>query len=123
MDDHNKELLQCYEVSENHYQSCCGNCFTGNPSAMVQPSSNEFLAAIGGIQIGNVSTLPTGSQATVTNSGSPYYPILNFGIPQGNPEIKGDTGATGNPGSIGPAGEMGPKGDTGPSGERGQRMD
>ena len=41
------------------------------------------------ISIGQTSTLPAGSSATVTNSGTNTDPIFNFGIPQGT------TGATG----------------------------
>ena len=41
------------------------------------------------ITIGTTTTLPAGSSATVTNSGTSTDPIFNFGIP------KGDTGATG----------------------------
>ena len=47
------------------------------------------------ITIGTTSTLPAGSSATVTNSGTPTDPIFNFGIP------KGDTGATGADGADG----------------------
>ena len=44
------------------------------------------------LTIGTTSTLTPGSDATVTNSGTPTDPILNFGIPKG---AKGDTGSTG----------------------------
>lgn len=47
------------------------------------------------ITIGTTSTLPAGSSATVSNSGTPTDPIFNFGIP------KGDTGATGATGADG----------------------
>jgi hypothetical protein len=42
------------------------------------------------ISIGTISTLPAGSAATVTATGTPQNAILNFGIPQG---------ATGPPGT------------------------
>lgn len=42
------------------------------------------------IQIGTVTTLPAGSQATVQNVGTEEDAIFNFGIPQGE---KGDTGS------------------------------
>ena len=45
------------------------------------------------ITIGNTSTLPAGSSATVTNSGTSTDPVFNFGIPKGD---TGATGATGN---------------------------
>lgn len=35
------------------------------------------------VNIGTVTTLPAGAQATVTNSGSASAAVLNFGIPQG----------------------------------------
>lgn len=41
------------------------------------------------VSVGTTSTLPAGSSATVTNSGTGTDPILNFGIPKGD---KGDTG-------------------------------
>ena len=44
-------------------------------------------------RIGNVDTLPAGSQATATITGTPEHPQLNLGIPQGE---KGEPG-----GSIG----------------------
>ena len=56
------------------------------------------------VEVGTTTTLPAGSNATVTNSGTETDVVLNFGIPQG---IKGDTGAQG------PQGAQGPKGDTG----------
>ena len=43
------------------------------------------------VSIGTVSTLPAGSDATVTDSGTSSASILNFGIPQG---------ATGSPGEV-----------------------
>ena len=53
-------------------------------------------------------TLPAGSEAAVTRTGSNANPIFRFGIPQGLPGPKGDPGAKGDPGERGPAG---PKGD------------
>jgi hypothetical protein len=35
------------------------------------------------VSVGTVTTLAAGSQATVTNSGTPQSAVLNFGIPQG----------------------------------------
>ena len=46
---------------------------------------------------GTVTTLPAGSDATVSITGTAEDPILNLGIPQG---IQGQTGATGAPGGI-----------------------
>lgn len=44
------------------------------------------------ISVGSTSTLPAGSSATVTNSGTSSAAVFDFGIPKGD---KGDTGATG----------------------------
>lgn len=53
------------------------------------------------ITAGTTSTLPAGSSATVTNSGTSSAAVFNFGIPKGD---KGDTGETGATGATGPAG-------------------
>ena len=45
--------------------------------------------------IGTVSTLPAGSQATATITGTAEEPILNLGIPAGANGATGATGATG----------------------------
>lgn len=47
------------------------------------------------ITLGTVTTLPAGSPATVTNSGTNGALVLNFGIPQG---VAGPTGQQGIPG-------------------------
>lgn len=47
------------------------------------------------ITVGQTTTLPAGSSATVTNSGTSTDPVFNFGIPQG------ETGAAGADGSDG----------------------
>lgn len=44
------------------------------------------------LSIGTVSTLPAGSDATVTITGTAEEPVINMGIPQG---IQGETGAAG----------------------------
>lgn len=54
------------------------------------------------VEVGTTTTLPAGSDATVTNVGTPNHLVLDFGIPQG---IQGETG------------EQGPQGETGPSGK------
>ena len=50
------------------------------------------------VSVGQVTTLPAGSQATVTNSGDENSAVLNFGIPQG---ATGQTGANGTDGQDG----------------------
>ena len=46
------------------------------------------------VAVGTVTTLPAGSQATVTNSGTTQQAILNFGIPQGVAGTSGTSGTT-----------------------------
>lgn len=64
-------------------------------------------------RVGNVTTLPAGSTATVSNVGTLNDVVLEFGIPTGPQGPKGDTGATG------PAGPKGDTGATGPAGPKG----
>ena len=66
------------------------------------------------IMVGSTTTLPTGYDATVTNTGTINNAILNFGIPRG---IKGDTGAKGDKGDKGDKGEQGNTGPQGPAGQ------
>ena len=44
------------------------------------------------VAVGTTTTLSPGSDATVTNSGTPGAAVFNFGIPKGD---KGDTGEAG----------------------------
>ncbi len=56
------------------------------------------------LEIGSVTTLPAGSQATAEITGTVTNPVLNLGIPQGDKGAtgdKGDTGATGATGANG----------------------
>ena len=50
------------------------------------------------VNVGTTTTLPAGSDATVTNSGTDTDPILNFGIPQGVAGQNGQDGADGQDG-------------------------
>lgn len=65
------------------------------------------------VSVGSTTTLSVGQDATVTNSGSIYNAVLDFGIPQGP---QGPQGAKGDKGDTGAQGETGPRG---PQGERG----
>ena len=47
------------------------------------------------VAVGDVSTLPAGSDATVTNTGTDTNAVLDFGIPQGAQGEQGDPGADG----------------------------
>lgn len=98
--------------------------FTGTDDAPVLnlgiPQGLQGIQGIQGIQgeqgetgltpsfsIGTVSTLPAGSSATVTITGTDENPVLNLGIPQG---IQGETGATGADGKDGKDGKDGADG-------------
>lgn len=62
-------------------------------SAEVEPT----IVINGSIKVGTTTTGETGSNATVSNSGSSTNVVLNFGVPKGE---KGDTGATGADGKT-----------------------
>lgn len=71
----------------------------------------------------SATTLPAGSEATVTKTEQGGVVNLAFGIPQG---IQGNTGAAGpqgpqgTPGETGPQGPQGIQGETGPQGPQGE---
>lgn len=71
--------------------------------------------------IGTVQTLPAGSEATASMSGTTENPLLNLGIPKGDKGDKGDTGEKGDKGDTGATGAQGPKGDKGDRGEKGEQ--
>lgn len=87
------------------------------------------------VTVGTVSTLPSGSSATVVNAGTSAAAVLNFGIPagvqgpqgpqgeQGPQGIQGREGEKGEKGDIGPQGPEGPEGPQGPQGEKGEQGD
>ena len=61
------------------------------------PQTAEVRQYTSSIEIGNVTTLPAGSQATVENVGTESNAILNFGLPKGDAgsmwgELAGDIG-------------------------------
>ena len=69
------------------YIGANGNWYTWdtNTGAYVDSGVDASIT----ITVGSTSTLPAGSSATVTNSGTSTDPVFNFGIPQGE---KGDPG-------------------------------
>ena len=73
------------------------------------------------VTVGSTSTLPAGSQAMVTNSGTSSAAILNFELPQGPTGPAGAVGATGPQGPTGPVGATGPQGPQGPAGPQGSQ--
>ena len=69
-----------------------------------------------------MTTAQPGTQATVTNTGTPEAAVLDFTIPQGATGAAGAagaTGATGPTGAAGAAGATGATGATGPTGAAG----
>lgn len=75
-------------LSENPpYIGANGNWFVWdtNTGAYVDSGVDASIT----VSVGTTTTLPAGSSATVTNSGTGTDPIFNFGIPKGD---KGDTG-------------------------------
>lgn len=91
-----------------YYDRCNNTPYCGNvPNPPALPCPRPFVS-IGQTVVGN-----PGSTAQVTNSGTPYNPILNFVIPQGG---TGPTGPTGLQGPQGAPGIQGPQGAPGPQG-------
>ena len=56
------------------------------------------------VSVGSTTTLPVGYDATVTNTGSIYNAVLDFGIPQGPQGPQGAKGDKGDPGEGVPEG-------------------
>lgn len=67
-------------------------------------SWEEFITLF---EIGTITTLPAGSSASATLTGTHSHPILNLSLP------RGDTGPAGATGPAGPTGPTGPTGATG----------
>lgn len=66
-----------------------------------------------------VTTLPAGSDATVTKSGTDTNVVFSFGIPKGDQGEQGPQGPPGPQGETGPAGPQGQQGVQGPVGPAG----
>ena len=71
------------------------------------------------IALGPVTSLPAGTAATVTNTGSSQAAVFSFGIPKGDQGIQGIQGLKGDPGVIGSQGLVGPQGPIGLTGPQG----
>ena len=82
------------------------NTITGTIPTKTSQLSNDsgFLTTHPTISVA-AKTLDSGSDATVTKSGTDAAPVFTFGIPKG---AKGDRGETGPRGPQGPAGSSGP---------------
>ena len=80
-------------VDNPPYIGANGNWFVWDTSTGAYVDSGVDASIT--VSVGTTTTLPAGSSATVTNSGTSSDPILNFGIPQGEKGDTGNTGATG----------------------------
>ena len=107
--DENNELILRYSPEPTHFYVNRGS-YIENAETPTEPDPDEFaqyyqamqdlIAAakpefkeyidenLPTVEVGEVETLPPGSQVIITNSGTDRHPILNFGIPEGK---KGDT--------------------------------
>jgi hypothetical protein len=79
----------------------------GNPGATGATGATGAAGAAASIAIGGVTTGAAGSNAAVTNVGTPSAAIFNFTIPQGAQGATGPTGSTGPTGATGPTGSPG----------------
>ena len=80
-----------------------GDLSWSNDGGLPNPETVNLRGAQGEaatVQVGQVTTLPAGSQATVTNSGTNQAAVLNFGIPTGATGADGKDGADGAPGAA-----------------------
>ena len=75
------------EMPNRQYLDFAGNCTVNDDGTGIRVTIPDVPA--GSVTVGNVVTLPPGTMAYVTNSGTPIHAILNFGIPRGDagPEI------------------------------------
>ena len=90
--------------------TCC--CNTGGVVGPTGPTGPQGPAAI---TVGDTVTSAPGTNAIVTNSGTPENVILEFAIP------RGDIGPTGPAGEQGPQGEQSIQRPTGPIRPRGHQ--
>ena len=85
--------------NENKEKTRCKFCYIQGPTGPAGP------AGAATITVGTTTTTDTGSNASVTNSGTNENVILDFSIPRGS---IGPTGPTGPQGNIGLTGATGP---------------
>lgn len=96
---------------------------TGETGETGSPGQDGAPGLAATIQIGQVTTLEPGNQATVTNIGTDTAAIFNFGIPRGEQGPQGEPGESGPMGPVGPKGDTGEMGPQGPAGEQGPKGD
>ena len=69
-------------MPNRQYLDFAGNCTVNDDGTGIRVTIPEVPA--GSVTVGNVITLPPGTMAYVTNTGTPIHAILNFGIPRGD---------------------------------------
>jgi hypothetical protein len=77
--------------------------FPADWAVLAQSGSTGAAGAQGAsvaVSVGTVTTLPAGSQATVTNTGTPQAAVLNFGIPHGPAGAAGGSGTGASTGTF-----------------------
>ena len=104
-----------------------GDTGARGPQGEQGPKGDKGDAAT--VAAGTTTTLPAGSSASVTNSGTSSAAVFDFAIPKGPQGItgpqgpKGDKGDKGDTGATGATGPTGPQGATGPQGPKGDKGD
>lgn len=81
-------------VYGSHLNGVSSDAEGGSGSGSQGPAGKDGVTP--SISIGNVTTLPAGSSATVTRRGTDAAPIFDFGIPQGAKGADGTSGSTGS---------------------------
>ena len=89
------EVYKCTAVSTTTSTWEFQGSFKGAPGKDGADGTDGADGAAATVTVGQVTTLPAGSQATVTNSGTENAAVLNFAIPQG---ATGQTGTNGQDG-------------------------
>lgn len=105
-----RQLIDCFnKENPNITYTCFG------PTGPTGPTGPAGAT----ITVGRTTTTEPGTNASVTNVGTPSNAILDFNIPAGATGPIGPQGIQGPAGPTGPAGPAGPQGNTGPAGPSG----
>ena len=105
-----RQLIDCFnKENPNITYTCFG------PTGPTGPTGPAGAT----ITVGRTTTTEPGTNASVTNVGTPSNAILDFNIPAGATGPMGPQGIQGPAGPSGPAGPAGPQGNTGPAGPSG----
>ena len=109
--------IEEYRCKYGNNTCCCGNGGVIGPTGPTGPQGPATIT------VGDTVTSAPGTNAIVTNSGTPENVILEFAIPRGDIGPTGPAGEQGPQGEVGPtgpAGEQGPQGEIGPTGPTGE---